>query len=217
MSQMRKSALVVVGSVVFLGAATMMAFGQPAPAPAGNAAAPPMIHDPAAVPAGTYVADPAHSSLTGNIQRGGLSYIAFRFKRFDAKFTYDPSNLEMPVVEVTIDPSSINTDTGLDTYLATSENYFDVEKFAEIKFVSNSLKRTGPDKGILSGTITFLGVTKPLDFDVTFISAVSARTTSTVAFSATTTIHRSDFGFNKTSKGLADAISVAVNANFVKR
>ena len=186
--------------------------GQPA------AAAPAISYDPMAVPAGTYVVDPQHSALTGKLRHAGLSHFVFRFKRFDARFTYDPARPAAPHVEVTIDPSSIDTNVaGFDTNMATSERHFNAAKFPQITYVSNSLKRTGGDKGIMSGNITFLGVTKPLDFDVTFLGVRRGRGGHTVAFSATATLKRSDFGFAAGSDNLADEIQVDVEADFLQQ
>ncbi len=162
--------------------------------------------------------DQQHSALTGSVQHAGLAHFVFRFRRFDARFTYDPAKPDTPNIEVTIDPSSLDTNVpGFDTNLTTSDRHFNVPKFSEIKFVSNSLKRTGPDKGVMTGNITFLGITKPLDFDVTFIGVSKARNGATVGFSATTTIRRSDFGFAEGSADLSDEVAVSVDADFMQR
>jgi polyisoprenoid-binding protein YceI len=184
--------------------------GGEAPQPQGP------VYDVAAVPAGTYVVDPQHAALTGQLRHAGLSHFVFRFKRFDARFTYDPAKPETPSIQVTIDPSSIDTNVaGFDTNLATSDRHFNVAKFPEIRFVSNSLKRTAPDKGVMAGNITFLGVTRPLAFDVAFQGVTRARGGARVAFLATTTLKRSDFHFADGSDNLADDVVVTVDADFV--
>jgi len=219
---MRKRALAVLLPAAFMGtliviAALPQTAGQAGEA-AAPAAAPAVSYDPSSVPAGTYVVDPQHSALTGALRHAGLSHFVFRFKRFDARFTYDPEKPDAPNIEVTIDPSSIDTNVaGFDTNIATSERHFNTAKFPEIKFVSNSLKRTGLDKGVMEGNITFLGVTKPLSFDVTFLGVRKARNSATVAFSAATTLLRSDFGFAAGSDNLADVVAVAVEADFIQQ
>ena len=218
---MKKRALAFVMPAMFIGLTSLTADAQPAanqprggPAPAAAN----VVYDAAAVPAGTYVVDHLHSALTGSVRHSGLSHFVFRFKRFDAKFTYDPAKPDAPSIEVTIDPASFDTNVqGFDTDLVTSDRYFNVAKFPAITFVSNSLKRTGPDKGVMSGTITFLGVSKPLDFDVTFLGVAKARNGASVGFSATTTIYRSDFGMATGSGDLDDIVSVAVEADFMQQ
>jgi polyisoprenoid-binding protein YceI len=186
--------------------------------PAQSDAAPgaTLAYDPVAVPAGTYVVDPHHAALTGKIRHAGLSHFAFRFRRFDARFTYDPERPESPNVEVFIDPSSIDTNVdGFDTNMATSERHFNVSTFPEIKFVSNSLKRTGEDTGVLEGELTFLGVSKPLNMDVVLLGTREGRRGTSVGFSASTTFLRSDFGFADGSGNLADEVAISVEADFL--
>lgn len=211
---MKKRALALAASVV--AGATMIAVWR---APAGAAEADlGVLHDPAAVPAGTYAVDPLHSALTGNVGHSGLSHFAFRFKRFDARFTFDPAKPDSPHVEVAIDPSSLDTNVaGFDTNLATSDRHFNVSKFPKIVFISDSLQRTGADKGVMTGTVTFLGITKPLAFDVTFLGVAKGRNGATVGLSATTTIRRSDFGFAQGSQDLDDNVSVFVDAEFLQQ
>ena len=61
----------------------------------------------------------------------------------------------------TINPSSVNTGIErLDTHLKTNQ-FFNVEKYPEITFKSKEIK-----DGIMSGDLTFLGVTKTIDFPV---------------------------------------------------
>jgi polyisoprenoid-binding protein YceI len=214
----RALALLVPAALICL---AMTATAQRAPKGPGGATAAPdqnVIHDPMAVPAGTYVVDPQHSAVTGSVRHGGLARFMFRFRRFDARFTYDPAMPDSPKIDVTIDPSSLDTNvSGFDINLVTSDRHFNVPKFPEITFVSNSLKRTGGDKGVMTGNITFVGKTEPLDFDVTFLGVTKGRNGATVGFSATTTIKRSDFGFAEGSADLSDDVAVTVEADFMQQ
>ena len=215
---MKKIAFAVIPSAILC--MTSFAAAQPAPAPAPPAiAAPePVIHDPAAVPAGTYVLDQLHTGLTGTVKHGGLANFPFRFRRYDAKFTYDPAKPDTPSIEVSIDPGSIDTNVpGFDSFLAISDRYFNISKYPEIKFTANSLKRTGPDKGVMEGTLTFMGKTQPLNLDVTFLGVKKTRDTYTVGFAATATILRSDFGIGIGSPSLVDEIKMTVDGDFVRQ
>ena len=172
-------------------------------------------YDPIPLPAGTYVLDQHHAALTGKIRHAGLSHFAFRFKRFDVRFTYDPDHPESPNVEVAIDPSSIDTNVaGFDTNMATSERHFNVSNFPEVTFVSNTLKRTGDDTGVLEGNLTFLGASKPVNMDIIFLGTREGRRGTSVGFSASTTFLRSDFGFADGSGNLADEVEISVEGDF---
>ena len=174
--------------------------------------------DPHSVPAGSYIVDPHHAALTGKIRHMGLSHFVFRFRRFDARFTYDPDHPTVPRVEVSVDPSSIDTNVdGFDTNMATSERHFNIAKFPEIKFVSDALKFTGADTGILEGQMTFLGVTKPFALNVTFLGVAQSRRGATVGLSATGTFKRSDYGFADGSGNLADDVVISIEGDFMQQ
>jgi polyisoprenoid-binding protein YceI len=215
---MKTARLMLLIPALLLGLTVTAAGRAPGPRPAESNPDANVIHDVSAVPAGNYVVDPQHSALTGQLRHAGLAYFVFRFNRFDAKFTYDPAMPDNPAIEVLIDPTSIDTGVeGFDTNLATSDRHFNVAKYPEITFVSHSLKRTGNDHGVMSGTITFLGKSKPLDFDVVFLGVTKGRNGATVGFSATAKLLRSDFGFAEGSEDLANEVDVTVQADFVQQ
>jgi polyisoprenoid-binding protein YceI len=70
-------------------AALLLALGL-----AGAASAAPSTTDPAKVPAGSYVLDKKHASLTVKIVHMGFSHYTMRFDSLDGSFTYDPANFE---------------------------------------------------------------------------------------------------------------------------
>jgi len=215
---MKKARLTLLIPALLLGLTAGAAGRAPGPRPAQSDPDANVIHDVAAVPAGTYFVDPQHSALTGQLRHAGLAYFVFRFNRFDARFSYDPATPDKPKIEVTIDPTSLDTGVeGFDTNLVTSDRHFNAAKFPEITFVSNSLKLTGEDRGVMSGMITFLGKTKPLDFDVVFLGVTKGRNGATVGFSATAKLLRSDFGFADGSEDLANEVAVSVQADFVQQ
>ena len=92
-------------------------------------------------------------------------------------------------------------------------------KFPEIKFVSTAIKRTIGNKGTMTGTLSFVGFTKPATLDVTFNGAAIGRRT-TMGFSAATVVKISDFGpvgvaFAK-MHNLADEVPLDIEVLFDK-
>ena len=214
---MKKRALAAILPLMLVTGASVTPAAEQRANAGAEQAEPAVVTDPAAVPAGSYVVDREHSALIGKIRHAGLSHFVFRFKRFDARFTWDPARPDAPNITVSVDPTSIDTNVaGFDTDMATSDRHFNVTRFPEIKFVSNSLKRTGPDKGIMAGEMTFLGKTRPLNFDVTFLGVRKNRTGSTVGLAATATFSRNDFGFAAGSDNLADEIAISVEGDFLQ-
>src|SRR5579862_6326991 len=125
----------------------------------GPALANPSTQDPTKVPAGTYVLDKRHASLTTKILHMGFSHYTLRFNGLDGNFTFDPANWQATKVTFTVDPKSVDTnDPAFNKQIA---GYFDTDKNPEITFVSTSLQ--GQDgKGTMTGDLTLHGVTKPV-------------------------------------------------------
>jgi len=185
---------------------------------AAPALANPSTQDPAKIPAGTYVLDKRHASLTARTLHMGFSHYTLRFDGLEGGFTYDPANWQETKVTITVDPKSVDTnDPAFNKQIA---GYFDADKYPAITFVSTSVQAQD-GKGTVTGDLTFHGVTKPVTLDVTFqgvghgITALSTR----MGFSGTTQIKRSDFGVNNMflNQFTADEVDLAFEVEFEKK
>lgn len=184
----------------------------------GVARANPSTQDPSKVPAGVYVLDKRHASLTARIAHmGGFSRFTLRFNGLDGGFTYDPANWQATKVSVTVDPKSV--DTGNPPFDKQIAGYFEADKYPTITFVSTAVAG-GPDgRGTLSGDLTFHGVTKPVTLDVTFngvghgITPLGTR----MGFSGQGRIKRSDFGVSNMSQYAGDDIDLLLEVEFEKK
>jgi polyisoprenoid-binding protein YceI len=162
----------------------------------GAALANPSSQDPAKVPAGSYVLDKRHASLTAKIVHMGFSHYTMRFNGLDGSFTYDPANWQAAKVTFTVDPKSVDTnDPAFNKQIA---GYFEADKFPTISFVSTGVEGGADGKGTVTGDLTFHGVTKPVALDVAFAGAGHGVTPlgTRLGFSGSTQIKRSDFGLS---------------------
>jgi polyisoprenoid-binding protein YceI len=185
---------------------------------AGAALANPSTQDPAKVPAGSYVLDKKHASLTVRILHMGFSHYTLRFDGLDGSFTYDPATWQTTKVSFTVDPKSVDTnDAAFNKQIA---GYFEVDKYPAITFASTGVQ--GQDgKGAVTGDLTFRGVTKPVTLDVVFAGAghgvvpVGTR----LGFSGSTKIKRSDFGLTNAilDKYTGDDVEVIFEVEFEKK
>ena len=186
---------------------------------AAPALANPSTQDPAKIPAGTYVLDKRHASLTAKILHMGFSHYTLRFDGLDGGFTYDPANWQATKVSITVDPKSVDTrDPSFDKQIA---GYFEAGKYPAITFVSTGLQGGQDGKGSLTGDLTFHGVTRPVTLDVTFQGAGHGVTPlgTRLGFSGTTQIKRSDFGLNNMilNQFTADEVDLAFEVEFEKK
>lgn len=105
-------------------------------------------------------------------------------------------NPEESQVEIVIVAASVSTGAeDRDTHIK-SEDFFDVESYPEIRFVSTAVQPSG-GSWKLTGDLTIKGVTKPviLDFEFHGISD-DPWGNSKAAFSASTAVMREEWGLN---------------------
>lgn len=126
---------------------------------------------PALAPAADYAIDTegAHAFVQFRIQHLGYSWLYGRFNEFDGKFTYDEKNPSANKVEVTIDTASIDSNHAERDKHLRSEDFLDVKKFPQARFVSTGFEDKGDGKAVLTGDLTLHGVTRTVVIDVEHI------------------------------------------------
>jgi polyisoprenoid-binding protein YceI len=171
-----------------------------------------------AAPAGDYTLDPAHASVVWSLSHAGLSQYTARFDDISGALSFDPVKPENSRVDIRIDPKSVSTgDAQFDETIADGGNYFDSGSYPEIRFVSTDIRTTGENTGLITGDLTFRGVTLPLTLTTTYNGAGSSfgNPGKTLGFSATGTLKRSDFGLSYlTNLGIGDDVSLVIEAEF---
>jgi polyisoprenoid-binding protein YceI len=141
-----------------------------------------------ALPTGTWVLDPVHSTIGFEIP-----YLAgtFRghFTDVDAKLTGDSLTGSARVASVDV------KDENLAAHLQSPE-FFDVERHPELTFASKSIELRG-DQLKVQGEITIRGTTKPIELDGTIAGPISdAFGRERVNVQLETTVDRTQFGLN---------------------
>jgi len=144
--------------------------------------------------AGTYTIDQAHSDVSFKV-RHLVSKTAGQFTQFSGTIEADLSDLDASSVVFNIKSSSIDTkNEDRDKHLRSGD-FFDVEKYPEISFVSSKITKSGPQTFAVTGTLTMHGVSKTVTLPVTFLGEMTGPRGSTVAgFEIETTIDRKEYG-----------------------
>jgi polyisoprenoid-binding protein YceI len=184
-------------------------------APAGaQAAAAPASEGPIAV-AGTYSLDESHASVVARILHHRTSYTVFRANTVAATLQWDPVRVENSKVEVTVDTRSIDTPVAGFGTLVQGALYLNTAKFPEAKFVSTSIRRTGPKTGVIEGQLTFLGQTKPLTVNAELLGeSRSVRGAAKVGFHGVAKFKRSDYGMTHLLAIIGDEVELVLDLEF---
>ena len=167
--------------------------------------------------ADNWVVDKAHSDVTFTV-RHLISKVTGRFGGFDAAVTTDFENMDGSSVKLTIDASSIDTaNDDRDKHLRSAD-FFDVEKFPEMTFVSSKITKSGDSTYAVTGTFTMHGIAKEIVVPVTFLGAIDDPWGNTKAgFEIKTSLDRKDFGivWNRALDAggyiLGDEVEITVN------
>ena len=172
----------------------------------------------------TWKIDPAHSSADFTVKHMGISNVNGHFGGVTGMLTLDESDLTKSSVSATIDATTVDTGVAPRDNDLKSDHFFDVAKYPTMTFVSKKLTVEGGKKE-LTGDLTMHGVTKSVTLDLEGPSKdqVDMQGKTRRAFSATTSIHRQDFGLNYggTLKSgdamIGDDVKVELNLEVVKQ
>lgn len=159
----------------------------------------------------TYVLDPKHTNITWHADHFGFSSPSGKFVESEGVLILDEENPQNSTVKVMIKPASVLTGLkDFDKHLR-SEDFLDVENFPKATFVSDKVEVTGEDAAKVHGTLTLLGVAKPVVLDVRLNKIGEDRDgVKTAGFSAATTIQRSDFGMDYALPGVSDEVRIDI-------
>ncbi|MEX1311569.1 MAG: YceI family protein [Candidatus Sulfomarinibacteraceae bacterium] len=167
--------------------------------------------------AGTYTIDQAHSNVSFKV-RHLVSKTSGQFNDFDGAIVADFANLDASSVAFTIQAASIDTaNEDRDKHLR-SEDFFDVETYPEITFVSRKITKSGDNTFAVTGTLTMHGVAKTVTLPVTFLGEGPSPWGGRVAgWEIQTTLDRKDYGivWNKALDAggmiLGDEVEITIN------
>lgn len=129
------------------------------------------ITAPSLAQAADYVIDTekAHAFIQFRIKHLGYSWLLGRFNEFEGTFSYDEAKPEDATVQVTIKTASVDTNHAERDKHLRGEDFFEVDKYPEARFVSTGFEEKGDGTAVLKGDLTLHGVTRPVSIDVKHI------------------------------------------------
>lgn len=138
--------------------------------------------------------DPAHTQIKFTVTHLVISEVTGYFKKFDGKITTKGDDFSTANIEFTADVNSINTDNGMRDNHLKSDDFFNAEKFPQLKFVSKSIVKVGDNKFRLIGDLTIRDFTKPVTLDLTYNGIATMMGSTHAGFKLVGKINRFDFG-----------------------
>ncbi len=116
----------------------------------------------------TWAIDPSHSEIAFKVKHLMISNVKGKFSEFSGQILTDNDDFSTSDISFNINPASINTGVSDRDGHLKSADFFDVENFKEITFLSGKLTKAGDDEFQLSGNLVIKGVSQPVNLDVEF-------------------------------------------------
>lgn len=168
----------------------------------------------------TYHFDQGHTEIRFYYNHAGLTEQSGEWTAVSGTVEFDPENVTATSADITIDASSVETGWGpLNDHLKSSD-FFEIETYPEIRFVSTSAVQTGASTLRMIGDLTIKDKTKPasLEINLTFMGAhplagfFDYYKGEWVGVEASSQLLRSDFGVGMFAPGTSDMVDLKISA-----
>jgi len=116
--------------------------------------------------------DPTHSNLGFKIKHLMISNVSGSFKNFNAEVKANDADFSTAQVTLTAEMESISTNNEQRDAHLRNADFFEVEKYPELKFTSTKVEKTDSGEFALYGELTLKGITKPVKLHAEFNGTV---------------------------------------------
>ena len=146
---------------------------------------------------GTYAVDATHSRIGFVARHAMVTKVRGSFNEFEGSGYFDAENPVNSSLQLTIQAASIDTrNADRDGHLRGND-FFDMETYPQITFVSTSVEHVDDSNYRVTGDLTIKGVTKPVSVDFEYTgTAIDPFQNQRIGFEGKTTVNRKDWGVN---------------------
>ena len=144
-----------------------------------------------------WVVDPTHSELGFKIKHLMITNVSGSLKNFEAELETEGEGFTSAQINLTAEMGSITTNNEQrDDHLRNSD-FFEVEKYPQLKFISTKIEKIDDDSFTLYGELTLKGVAKRVKLNVEYSGVTKDPWGGERAgFIVTGKINRSEWGVN---------------------
>lgn len=145
----------------------------------------------------TFTVDDEHFSMSFEIMHIGYAPVMGIFREVEGEFVYDEETGELSSGKLAFKAKSVFTNHDKRDDHLRNKDFLNAGQHKDITFVVTGFERTGDSTGVVTGDLTLLGQTNPVDVDVTLNKAADypiGHEDYTLGISASAVINRSDWG-----------------------
>ncbi len=160
----------------------------------------------------TWSVDPNHSTAQFTARHFGIVPVIGTIPIKNAIVKLTPGS-QIPIeVRAELDPSNVDTHNGMRDNDIRSGHYFDVATFPDMTFQSTNIMGTDPKHFTIAGNLTMHGQTHPVTLNAGVVGVgKSPRGRLIIAYAATGTIERSDWGMGFGPLIVGNSVDLSLN------
>lgn len=142
-----------------------------------------------------WAVDPTHSEIGFKVKHMMFTNVSGKFNSFEASIENEDDKFETSKISFSADTTSIDTaNADRDAHLRSAD-FFEVEKFPKLSFVSTEIKKVDDNQYKVSGDFTIRDITKNITLDAEYSGLMKDPWGNTKAgFSLSGKISRKEFG-----------------------
>ena len=159
-----------------------------------------------------WTVDPVHSTAQFTARHFGIVPVIGTIPIRSASVTLNPG-AQIPVAVVAeLDASKIDTHNDMRDGDLRSPHYFDVASTPDIRFASTKVVGSDPKQFTINGNLTMHGQTHPVTLNAQVVaSGTSPRGRSIIAYAATTTVDRTQWGMTYGPAVVGNSVDLSIN------
>ncbi len=160
----------------------------------------------------TWTVDPVHSTAQFTARHFGIVPVIGTVPIEKATVALNAGSQIPVAVSAVLDASKVDTHNDMRDGDIRSAHYFNVASTPEIRFVSTNIEGTDPKHFTIDGDLTMHGETHPVALNAQVIaSGKSPRGRSIIAYGATVTIDRTQWGMTYGPLIVGNSVDISLN------
>ncbi|HET6546703.1 MAG TPA: YceI family protein [Rhodanobacteraceae bacterium] len=166
----------------------------------------------------TWRFDPVHTQVWFSAAHEQFSHPWGRVRIADGWFRFDADDWSTARVDVVFDLSTLDLGDADWSDSVKSSRFLDVGQWPRAHYVGSNVERTGERSGVIHGDLKLHGATVPVDvaFTLNGIGYDAYAFRQKAGFSATATLHRSQFGITRYPKVVGEDIDLHIEVEGVR-
>lgn len=158
-----------------------------------------LVSGPAAAEPHRYEIDPEHAVVAFMVEHIGFARVLGSFTEVAGSYVFDEATGVVSDVRVTVQTASVVSQHEERDEHLRSDDFLDVDAFAEMTFTASNARRIGDREFEIVGELNLLGVSRPLTLTATWNKSGDypiGRNAYAMGVSARALLQRADFGMD---------------------